>query len=183
MNKKRVIIIILVLAALTAGIWWFWKREREPVSTIEFPGVGSVAKDFKLPNMVDGDKTVSLAQFRGKKAVFMNFWASWSPFSKDEMKDLATIQNEFSSDLEVLAINRAEDQPTAERYAKGLNAFGPYPLLLDSTDEVWKLYKGFAMPTSIFIDRSGIIREVKFGPLTLEEMRERIKRVLSSPSH
>ena len=178
MKKRNVAILIVVITALAVGAWWYVRKEKGPVSDIEFPKVGSVAKDFSLPDIANQGKMVSLAEFRGKKAVYINFWASWSPFSRDEMKDLATMQKEFTSSLTVLAINRAEDRPMAERHAKSLDVFGPYPLLSDSTDEIWKLYKGFAMPTSIFIDKNGIIRDVKFGPLTLEEMRERVRKVL-----
>lgn len=181
LGSRQVVMVIVIVSAI-AALWWRFGRERMlgPQSDVEFPKVGSAAQDFSLPDISNGDKPVRLAQFRGKKAVVLNFWASWSPFSKDELRDWAYMQKEFSTSVAILAINRAEQKPIAERHAKTIDgAYGNYPLLLDSTDDIWKLYKGFAMPTSIFIDKKGIIRDVKFGPLTLDEMRERVRKTIN----
>lgn len=82
-----------------------------------FPEVGSATEDFALEDLASGE-TVSLSGFRGEKAVFLNFWASWCPFCVDEMPDMATVQKEHPDDLVVLAVNRKEPRSVAERFAK-----------------------------------------------------------------
>ncbi len=46
----------------------------EEVTLEEAPEVGKLAPDFKLKNM--NDEEIELSSFRGKKPVFMVFWAS-----------------------------------------------------------------------------------------------------------
>jgi len=146
-----------------------------PVTEARFPEVGSAAEDFSLPQ-AGSRQPMTLSQHRGKRAVYMYFWASWSPFSKDELRDLALVQDDFATSVAVLAINRGEDSSSAEDSALARGAEG-YPLLLDAVDDVWRQYRGTVMPLHIFIDRLGVIREVRTGPLSLDEMRERVKRI------
>lgn len=92
---------------------------------------------------------------------------------------MAALQKEFGKDLIVLAVNRAEFKSVAENFARERGVDDAYPLLLDPDDAVFKQYAGFAMPTSFFIDKKGIIRSVALGPLTLEQMRERVSTILN----
>ena len=184
-GRKIVIItaaIIFAAAAITLIGYWSQKERifsfRLHRSEIQFPKVGSNAEDFSLASL--GGKQVALSDYEGKKAVVINFWASWSPFAVDEMRDWATVQEQYNNDLEVLALNRAEDRATAEQFAERVEALGKYPLLLDANDGVWKQYQGFAMPTTVFIDKNGVIKEVKSGPLTLSEMREKAENLLGN---
>lgn len=175
-SVQRVLFGSVLLVVVVAAAWFFLLRQ--PLPDAAFPGIGSRAEDFSLEELVSG-KTVKLSDFKSNRAVFLNFWASWCPFCAQEMPDMATIQREFEKDIVILAINRAEFGSVAEQFAKDIGAHGTYPLLLDQEDRVFKLYGGFAMPTSFFIDKRGIIRSTAFGPLTLEEMRNRIRETLN----
>jgi len=182
-RKAFLIIFIVLLMGIPILSLRPWNRTKDlaihlPVSEIPFPKVGSIAREFILEDLIESEE-VSLSELRGNRAAFINFWASWSPFSLDEMRDLAYIQEEFSESIVVIGINRAENKKIAESYSQKVGAYDAYPLLLDSSDRVWKIYRGLTMPTSFFIDREGVVREIKLGPLTLEEMRERVMKVIS----
>lgn len=53
------------------------------------PEVGYLAPDFALPDL-DGN-TVRLSDFRGKKGVFINFWANWFPPCRLEMPTMEQV--------------------------------------------------------------------------------------------
>lgn len=40
-----------------------------------------------------------------------------------------------------------------------------FPIVLDEKGETMKLYRVVGLPTSVFIDRNGIIKEVYTGPI------------------
>jgi cytochrome c biogenesis protein CcmG, thiol:disulfide interchange protein DsbE len=81
--------------------------------------------------------------------------------------------------LVVLAINSTvQDQLTdAQAFvtANGLT----FPILLDTSGEVTRLYKVSALPTSFFIDRDGLIHEVVIGgPMAEALLRSRVEQLL-----
>lgn len=179
---KKLLIILAVFLIGGASVYVL-KRPSQQLPTnssapaaIKFPDAGSEAKDFTLEDLATGQK-VSLSDFRGKKAVFLNLWASWCPFCVNELPDMVKIQKAFPDSVEILAVNRGEDKSTATDFAKKVGAYGTFPLLLDPGDSVWSVYRGFAMPTSFFIDKNGIIRDSKFGPLDEAGMREKLKSI------
>ena len=174
------IVVILAIVIFIAIESYVRYKERTPLlppplGEEEFPKIGSAAKDFSLPAL--GSRIpVSLGQYRGKRAAYLYFWSTQSPFSRDELRDLAQVQKEFGDGLVVLAIDRTDDMGAVEGYTKAVGAEG-YPVLLDATDEVWKVYHGRIMPLHILIDSTGVIRDMKTGPLTLQEMRDRVEKI------
>lgn len=140
------------------------------------PFSGFLAPDFTLKDY-DGN-AVRLSDFRGKKAVMLNFWAGWCPFCLAEMPAMAVVQEEFKDKLTVIAVNRGQKPEDAKRFTDDLNLTGVYTILLDPQDKIFRLYQGLAMPTTFFIDQQGVIRDVKFGALDSSQMREKIKTKL-----
>lgn len=81
--------------------------------------------------------------------------------------------------LEILAINTTyqDDPALALDFARELGL--TFPILFDASGEVSRIYKVRAMPTSFFIDRSGIVRRVVIGgPMSESLMRAEIERLL-----
>ena len=69
-----------------------------------------------------------------------------------------------------------EDAPTITAYSNPLGV--TYPLLLDPTSQVTRLYRVQTTPTSFFIDRQGIVRAVHVGPLTTDDIRNGLTSLL-----
>ena len=65
-------------------------------------GVGEAAPNFALSD--DQGNVVRLDSYLGKKAVVVNFWASWCPFCLEEMPDLEKTFQTFKDDLVIRVI-------------------------------------------------------------------------------
>jgi len=133
------------------------------------------APNFSLKDY-DG-KTVSLVDFAGKPLV-INSWAAWCPFCREELPDFVTVQKEFEGKAVFIAIDRGESLSVAKKYTDELGVTASLVLLLDPTDSFYSAIGGFSMPETIFIDKEGIIRDHKRGPMDIPEIRERTLKIL-----
>lgn len=138
--------------------------------------VGNLAPDFELTDY-DGN-IVRLSDFRGKNAVFVNFWASWCPFCVDELPLMARMQEEFGDSYVTIAIDRGESIETAKKFTDSLNVSDSFLFVMNSSDKLYSKYGGFSMPYSVFIDKDGIIKKIKRGPLQEDELRGNINSIL-----
>lgn len=145
----------------------------KPAGRVE---VGSLTPNFTLNDF--SGKQVTLSQFLGKPVV-INFWASWCPFCIGEMPDFEKVYQENEGKVVFLGIHR-----TATESLEAGKEFGEplvsYPLLADTKDEVYKTLTGGqpAMPFTLIVDRQGKVAFRKFGPLTIEELREQVQKVI-----
>lgn len=138
--------------------------------------VGLTAPDFTLAGL-DG-QPVRLSDWRGKKAVIVNFWATWCPPCREEMPHFERLRQERGHEVEILAVNVYE---SPEQVAAFYKEFGlTFPAALDRNGEVSRRYLVRPMPTSFFIDRSGVIRARYFGAMSYEVMEGLLNLTLSA---
>ncbi|HUP82755.1 MAG TPA: redoxin domain-containing protein [Candidatus Limnocylindria bacterium] len=121
--------------------------------------------DTAAPNIslatVDG-RVVSLADYRGRP-VIVNFWASWCVPCRDEFPLLAAARGDHQAEgLEILGVIHDDSAGNAATFAASYNA--AWPLLIDVDDVAWAAYHGAFVPVSYFVDRTGIVRAVSYGP-------------------
>lgn len=156
--------IILSSVLLICGAGWIWYSR--PIATdplggqIAMPHAGFQAPDFELQTL-DG-KTVKLSDLRGQ-AVIINIWATWCPPCRAEMPALQKVYEEHREKVEILAINATNQDSldTVQEFAQSNNL--SFPILLDENGLVAESYQLRSLPTSIFIDPSGLIQEVVIG--------------------
>jgi peroxiredoxin len=117
--------------------------------------VGDTAPGFSLKD-VSGKDTITLEQYRGKKIVYLDFYATWCPTCREEMAWLKEIHNTYRKEgLEVIAINVKE---TAEKVNKFIAKYElPFTMLLDEKAEVAKRYNLVGFPYNVMIDGNGKI--------------------------
>ena len=167
--------ICALCIALTAGVMNptpdLWANDERPEE-------GHLAPDFALKTL-DG-KTVRLSEFRGKKVVLINFWATWCPPCRSEMPTMQQIYTEYKGKgFEILAINIEPDAKEEIRdFMKELRL--TFPVLLDSDMKVTRTYRLIGLPVSMLIDRQGIIRSKQIGyhDWTDKESRKRVESLL-----
>ena len=125
------------------------------------PAPGKLAPDFQLESL-DG-QSVSLSSLQGKPLV-LNFWATWCGPCRMEMPFVQGVYVDSKwSDLEVviLAVNVGESSSTAQSFMEANKL--TFTVLLDTTNEVAMAYNISAIPTTYFVDRNGIIKNIKIG--------------------
>ncbi|MGP0020908.1 MAG: peroxiredoxin family protein [Candidatus Sulfotelmatobacter sp.] len=153
------ILAVSALSIFTAFITW---RARVVEIALEQPlNVRVSAPDFRAIT-ADG-KSVSLADFRGKKVV-LAFWASWCGPCQEEMGALNTFyraHHTASSDFEILAISIDEDTAQAAHFATEKKL--TFPVLLDPHETVARAYEENGVPTLFVIDQYGNIRYAHVG--------------------
>lgn len=120
---------------------------------------------------LDG-RPIRIGDFRGRP-LWIVFWATWCPPCQKETPDLRAAYEAHRSDgLALVAISLQEPGAVVRDYARrqGLT----YDIAMDETGAVSAAYGVFGLPTHYFVDPNGVIRDRYFGPLTREQMDERI---------
>ncbi len=124
---------------------------------------------------------IRLADLRGK-AVWLNFWASWCPPCQAETPILRDTYDAYKDrGLELIGISVQETNPAdvgayAAKY--GLD----YTIAADLSADVWRLYRGYGLPTHVFIDPEGRIRKIIAGPLSAEQAAAEVEAILPPAS-
>ncbi|MBI2671204.1 TlpA family protein disulfide reductase [Candidatus Woesearchaeota archaeon] len=135
--------------------------------------IGNKAPDFELRGY-DG-KTISLSVYKGSPVV-LDFFASWCPYCNNEMPRINKIVNEKYPNVKIIAINDAfEDAKTIEAWAKEKGF--DFPLLVDPEGKVKALYAIRGHPTTIYIDKEGIIKDKRYGSGANAVIEENLKKI------
>ena len=134
--------------------------------------VGATAPEFSVP-LADGTtyqladldgKPIRLADLRGK-AVWVNFWTTWCPPCQSEVPILRDLAERYRDrGLVLVGISVQETSPGdvkayADRYELG------YTIGFDGSGTIFHVYKGYALPTQVFIDPNGVIASLVGAPL------------------
>ena len=138
--------------------------------------LGSPAPDFTLKTPEGAP--VQLSQLKGKP-VFVNFWATWCGPCREEMPAMQELYERYADQgLVILAINMEEDAARVQRW---INEGGfTFTFVLDSDGEQVKRYNVNAAPTSYFVGRDGVIRDLKLGQISRAEMQAKVEKLLTS---
>jgi peroxiredoxin len=124
--------------------------------------IGEQAPDFSLADLQGNP--VRLSRLRGR-VVVLNFWATWCPPCRNELPDLQSFYADYQSrGVMVLGINQREAIDLVRDFRD--NQKLTFPILLDHDSQVGKQYHVDSLPRTVFLDRSGTIRSILYGPST-----------------
>lgn len=162
--------LVLIAAALVAFGWWYSHRG---------PSGGSVGAqgDFTLPNLAG--QSISLSDFRGKKVVILDFWATWCGPCRASLPALARLREEYGpKGLEVLSIDLREDPDTITNYLESESL--SLHVLLDKDGSVANAYGVRGIPSMFVIDKQGNMSQkfVGYSAGMEEKLEELIKSLL-----
>ncbi len=166
---------------LLAGLLWIWASAAPEGGTtaggIPAPQAGFLAPDFSLTTL-DG-ATVTLSELRGQ-VVLLNIWASWCPPCRAEMPAMQRVWEEYREQgLVVLAVNSTSQDTVADAQAFVAKNGLTFPIPLDMSGEVTRLYRVSSLPTSFFIGADGVIREVVIGgPMAEALLLSRVEQII-----
>ncbi len=182
MNKKNLALGLflsgLVMMAATAWLvisaLLFGSNPSHSASSGEVaaPKEGFLAPDFTLQDL-EG-QTYTLSELRGRP-VLLNFWATWCPPCRAEMPDIGKVYEAYQAQgFIVLAVTADDSYSDAADFARQYAL--PFPVLVDSSAAVARIYNINSLPTSFFIAPDGVIREIVIGgPMSEASIRSRVE--------
>ena len=157
-NRRRIItFVVLGVIALLVGI--FGWLVLQPSSTLQ-PVAGP-----RPPLLVDP------RALRGHP-VILNFWSENCTPCLQEVPYLERFYSQYGAQrqLALLGINQADPRDDIAKF--GTDFHVTYPLLFDKGGIINATYAVTAIPTTYFIDSSGIVRSVIVQPLTPQTMQQ-----------
>ncbi|MCG8381013.1 MAG: TlpA family protein disulfide reductase [Gammaproteobacteria bacterium] len=135
------------------------------------------APDFVLKSQ--SGENLRLSEQRGQ-VILLNFWASWCGPCREEIPMLNTLHKQYEKlGFQVMGINIDKRRDAAERMMRDFQM--AYPVLFDSQQGISKLYGVDAMPSTVMIDRDGIVRAIHRGykksydAIYLDEIRKLVR--------
>ena len=151
-----------------------WQEKSNRAATA--PGVQ--APDFRITRLEGGE--VSLSELKGK-IVLVDFWATWCPPCREELPYLVKLAKEFESQGVVLIAANDEGAVGSPDFVhawinRTIPDLAPYTAFANPA--MTSAYKLEVMPTLVFIDREGQIRETVTGAIPERAIRRRIEQLL-----
>jgi peroxiredoxin len=162
--RTGTIITIVALLGIT-----LYLNLRDGSQTIN---VGDEAVDFKLETL-DGEQ-LQLSEITGDKGVILNFWGTWCKPCREEMPDMNQVYNEGHEDYEIVAVNVSENKQQISQFISGLEDLD-YPIALDPNRSVTKAYNIGPLPTTIAVNKDGVVVEKQEYQLTKEDLHKFIE--------
>ncbi|MBI5323672.1 MAG: TlpA family protein disulfide reductase [Ignavibacteriae bacterium] len=141
--------------------------------------VGESAPEFQGETF-DG-KIIKLSDYKDR-VVLLDFWASWCAPCQKELPYLMQLYDDNDDrNFVIIAVNIDKKMVSAQKFLEKLTEKANFPIIWDSKSEIPILYSIESMPTTIFIDKNGIIKHIHTGftdsskDLLKQELEELLK--------
>ncbi len=176
---------LLLAAAVVAAVAFFVFSHEGPQPTVQSPlpvaatGSASAAADplpaFSLP--APGGGRISAADLKGKPTV-INFFASWCSSCWAEIPHIQSASQDYKGrGLQVVGIGVLDSEDSLRWMVTKLHI--TYPTAYDTSgDTVVKILQLRSMPTTLFVDRQGIVRARWQGFLDQETLQRLIAQIM-----
>jgi len=137
---------------------------------------GAPAPDFAL-RTPEGEM-VKLADLRGKP-VMVNFWATWCAPCRIEMPVFLDAYNQNKDKLVIVWVNLQERPEQVRQFANSVGL--TFPVVIDPTGETATIYQVRGLPTTIFVNKDGIVEASHRGAiLSRPVLQPYIDRILGT---
>jgi len=143
------------------------------------PGIlrpGDVIPDFSMESA--RGENVQLSDLAGRVTI-LNFWATWCPPCRREMPLLDAVQKEYADrGLVIVGINLSDPRKRVLDYINRVSV--DYSIWVDSVKvsskttssrELFQRFGGVGLPTTIFVDRKGVISDIYVGELNRAKLQ------------
>lgn len=156
--------ILIVAAGLPERAAYLNPRSFRSGETPIAPEIGALAPPLK--GLTPTGESFDLSTYRGAPLV-LNFWATWCAPCIQEMPAL---QKLYQQGAAVVGVNVGDSPGAILAWAEQYHI--TFPLVVDPTGQMSHQYRLLGLPATFQIDRTGVVRRVKFGALSESELRD-----------
>jgi thiol-disulfide isomerase/thioredoxin len=171
-TKLRLLPLVLLVLLASTGCALLGLLDGRPEEM-----VGQPAPELTLTRL--SGASVSLADFSGQ-VVLVNMWATWCGPCRSELPHIQDLHERYGPDgLIVLAINVGE---TEERIWQYITEEGyTFRVLVDPQSQSMRAFRTSGIPTTVLIDREGIVRQVQVGyaPGAVRGLEQQVQALLA----
>ena len=195
---RSLLLPALIVATIVGGLFYLQRRDSggsgnnsgfgivalptEANATGKSPStdVGRAAPDFLLETPDGGQ--LRFSDLRGKP-VLVNFWASWCTPCRQEMPAIVRAYDAHQRDgLVVVGVDLQENDGQVRDFAQ---EFGmKFPIVIDrngGVGQAWHIGGPIqGIPSSYFIDPTGVVRARNFGPMTADVIDQNLATILGA---
>ena len=177
------LVLLLVLGVMWVGLSRVTGDAADGVTSaggrVALPEKGFAAPDFTLETP-DG-QTMTLSKLQGQR-VLMNFWATWCPPCRAEMPAIQEVYEQYRDQgFIVLAVDLMEIDAQVTTFVDQLAL--TFPILMDRDGDVSQRYRVRSIPTTYFVDRSGVIQDIIIGgPMPRAVIESKVTALLQDSS-
>ena len=149
-----------------------------PGATLYQPG-GRPAAPPVTGTTLTGRK-LTLASYRGRGVVVLNFWGSWCAPCRQEAPALAALASHFqAAGVRFLGVDIRDSPASAQAFLRDYRI--SYPSLNDPGDEIALAFRGtvppVGIPTTLLIDRNGRIAARIVGGVSYDGLKALITQI------
>ena len=189
-NKVKWIILAVFLIGIIGGAAALYYALREDYSPNNpaAQNEASSEKKYAAPDFTVLDQNgnqVRLSDYKGKPVV-LNFWATWCPPCRAEMPDIQKLYDTYDTegDDALIVLGIAAPNMGSEQSEEGIKKFledngYTYPVVMDTTGEIFNAYGIFSFPTTFMIDRDGNVFGYASGQLSEDMMKSIIDQTMA----
>ena len=141
------------------------KKELSYMATLEMEerptlSVGDIAPEFEAKRL--NGSTFRLADYRDKKAVLIDFWATWCPPCVDEIPAIKSIAETYRDQgLEVVGVSLDYDEQALRDFVKEEKLSYVQVFDEDKARTIAKSYGVWGIPSVFLVDKNGVINALK----------------------
>lgn len=139
-------------------------ESEESVQNTTQSGAGSqLAPNFTLQKL--GGGTITLAEYKDKKPVIVNFWASWCPNCRRNLPEMNILYHKYRDRIEVIAVNLQESEQTIRDYLRSESDRFLFPIALDPDATVTNQYGVRGTNVHFLIRKDGVVAGILPGDI------------------
>ncbi len=179
---QTVLVLAVTAIAIGAVSWYVGQSSNDGITSVDIraasgitpPAVGRAPTPFTGVDY--NGTTISLSDYAGKP-LWLNFGASWCRDCRAEATDFeATYEKYRPKGLNVLAVFISEPASDVKAYAgrAGLT----FPIVVDPGDKIASAYSLVGIPMHLLIGRDGLIKMIKIGALSPDDMEKAVATIL-----
>lgn len=134
------------------------------------PLINKPAPAFNLPQLKDPTKQFSPEEMKGK-VWLLNVWSSWCVSCREEHPILLSLARQ--NIVPIYGLDYKDKKEDAEMWLR--NGGDPYTLsVMDRDGRIGIDYGVYGVPETYVIDKQGVIRYKEIGPVTSQNLSEKI---------